>query len=66
MHLPLWGTRALLVDPNVLQEENTLRIEASVDYEGSTYEDKFTIDNVVIHYKIDGGHSRPTKNVAQA
>lgn len=29
--LPLWSTRVLLVDPGVLQEENILRIEASVD-----------------------------------
>jgi hypothetical protein len=57
--LPLWSTRVLLVDPNVLQEENILRIETSVDYLGSTYADKFTIDNVVVFFKTGNGHSRP-------
>ena len=54
-HLPLWSTRVLLVDPGVLQEQNILRIEASVDYAGSTLEDKFTIDNVVLFFKTRTG-----------
>jgi hypothetical protein len=54
-HLPLWSTRVLTVDPGVLQEQNILRIEASVDYAGSTYEDKFTIDNVVLFFKTRTG-----------
>jgi hypothetical protein len=60
MHLPLWSTRALLVDPYVLQEENVLRIESSVEIQpGVTVEASFTIDNVLIHYKTKTGHSRP-------
>jgi hypothetical protein len=57
--LPMWSTRVLLVDKGVLQEENILRIEASVDYGGSTYEDKFTIDNVVIFFKTKTANPRP-------
>ena len=58
-HLPLWGTRVLLVDPDVLKEENSLLIAASVDYGGATYEDKFTIDNVVLFFKTKVATSQP-------
>jgi len=45
---------------DVLQEENTLRIEATVvDQYDNTYEDRFTIDNVLIHFKTKTDHSRP-------
>lgn len=69
---PLWGTRVLLVDPNVLQEENTLRIDATVDWDAYgrpepvvPWEDKFTIDNVVLHFKTKSPNSRPTVGGAQ-
>jgi hypothetical protein len=64
--LPLWGTRVLLVDPNVLQEENILRIEATVtDYYGRVIEDGFTIDNALIHFKTQTEHSRPNVGPAK-
>jgi hypothetical protein len=57
--LPIWSTRVLLVDRGVLGEENTLRIEASVDDGGLTYQDKFTIDNVVIFFKTKTANPGP-------
>jgi hypothetical protein len=47
--IPLWNAHSLLVDANVLNEENVLRVEATTDY-FRNYDD-FIIDNIVIFFK---------------
>lgn len=64
--VPLWATRVLLVDPNVLQEENILRIDATgSDYYRPHIEDWFTIDNALIHFKTKTEHPRPNVGPAK-
>lgn len=56
-----WKSHTLLVPANVLREENVLHIEA-VKF-GTTQNqanlDNFLIDNVVIHFKLATGTTRP-------
>ena len=58
-HEPLWATRILLIDPGVLKEENSVVIEASVVYDEITWEDRFTIDNVVLFFKTKTADTPP-------
>ena len=55
-NMPLWSTRLLIIQPNVLRETNVLRIESLRDSDYGNF-DTFTIDNVVVFFKTQ----RPTQ-----
>lgn len=54
--MPLWSTRLLIIQTNVLRETNLLRIESLRDSGHGNF-DTFTIDNVVVFFKT----RRPTQ-----
>jgi hypothetical protein len=59
--MPMWGTRLLIIDPGVLRDENILRMESKDFWAGTPWAsnnlDDFTIDNVVVFFKLRSGKS---------